>query len=57
MSDDKIAQLQAQVLKLEQIIALSAKTCGQNHCNCPGAPKMKKLVQAYVSEYPLTATD
>jgi predicted neutral ceramidase superfamily lipid hydrolase len=52
MSDNATQKLLDRIHKLEEIITLSAHTCGQHNCNCPGSNKIKTLVKAYLASYP-----
>lgn len=38
----EIKRLRERVLLLEEVIAVAKGVCGQNHCNCPGAPRVKE---------------
>lgn len=44
--------MEDRISALEEILILSAQTCGQHNCNCPGSNKIKKLVAAYMTQYP-----
>lgn len=52
--DAKIAEMEtmrAKLASLEEILALSAKVCGRNNCNCPRSDQIKKLVNAHMEKF------
>lgn len=52
--DLKIAEMnemRAKLVSLEELLALSAKVCGRNNCNCPRSDQIKKLVDACMEKY------
>ncbi len=52
--DLKIAEMEImrkKLASLEEILALSAKICGRNNCNCPRSDQIKKLVNTHMEKF------
>ena len=43
----EMAQLRAQLALAKAVINQSRTTCGRQNCNCPGAHKVRKLVETF----------
>ena len=52
--DLKISEMEAlrtRIASLEELLAVSAKVCGNNNCNCPGSDRVKKAVRAHMEKF------
>jgi hypothetical protein len=47
----EMEEMRHKLVALEEILALTAKVCGRNNCNCPRSDQVKKLVNAYMERF------
>ena len=47
----EMEDMRTKLAALEELLALSAKVCGQNNCNCPKSDQVKKLVNTYMENF------
>jgi hypothetical protein len=47
----EMAEMRTKLAALEEILAMTAKVCGRNNCNCPRSDQVKKLVNAYMEKF------
>ena len=47
----EMEDMRSKLAALEELLAVSARVCGRNNCNCPRSDQVKKLVNAYMEKF------
>ena len=43
--DRKLKRIEKRANETDKLLKMVEQTCGQNHCNCPGASKIKEQLK------------